>query len=206
MKPMQVFEDGMLGTRLGFPLGRRRFVRWGEMRGLSMVPAGQGTSRLLVEYGRKGRLVSVPGEFPQRALKSIEARRAAANPERREEDAAKKSLALAREEVSAVGRAGIDTKDFELLVEQAARLLEERRFLDGATRALSARAKAAAAARAKVDAAIAQRSMELARERAEGRNTDEGEAELSRARRLMRGEGTDWAAALEAATRAGRRT
>lgn len=203
MKPMEVYEEGVHGTQLGMPLGRRVFVRWREVRGIALPSEGRQKDRLRLDYGRRGCLVSAPGEFSPKALEAIEARRAASAPERREEEAARGAIASARGEVTAVGRAGIDTADFEEQLDAASGLLSQGRFLDAATRAVATRSAAHAAARGKLDAAIEKRAAQLAADRASGINTDAAEAELSRARRLIRPEGTDWAAALEAATGTG---
>jgi hypothetical protein len=63
MKPMEVYEDGIIGTELRFPIGRKRFLLWREVEGVELRSGEEGPPRLRVTFGSGRALESVPGEF-----------------------------------------------------------------------------------------------------------------------------------------------
>jgi hypothetical protein len=203
MRPVEVYDDGIVGTHLSFPVGRRRFVRWGEVRSVAMGQRPDGKMRLVVEYGRRGRLVSVPGEFSQKQFQEIEERRGAAQPERREQGAATKAVESAGQELAAAESVGVQTPGLRERLAEASQELGQRKYLEAAQRALSVRDEASAAARTLVERALASASFRLERDRAAGGNTDGAEAELSRARRLLREDRVNWQAAMDAVAKSG---
>jgi hypothetical protein len=63
MKPMEAYEDGIVGTELRFPLGRKRFLLWREVHSADLETDAQGPPRLKVAFGNGRFLSSVPGEL-----------------------------------------------------------------------------------------------------------------------------------------------
>lgn len=88
MRPMEAYEDGVVGCEITALFCRRRFVPWREVVSLDLAPGDEGQKILFVRLTGGRNLESAPGEFEEPAVGKMSERLEAA----REAERAAKAL------------------------------------------------------------------------------------------------------------------